>query len=458
MKSLSVKLSVLFLIFVILLESILFFFLYVGIVSEQIYTETEDLKVRGRSHSNVLEKNFDAVTIKHVALMETEAATVIVVTDENNSIIENSNPVVNSMQQIIDNNQKEFPHPEGEIVEARWRSEPYLATLSPIESNGEVLGYIYMFLPTDIIRSRVQNLTSQFMLGGLFAVILTMITVVFLSHSITQPLIRMKEATKKMSTGFHHIELDIERDDELGDLSRSIQKLSDDLERIKKDRNKFLSDISHELRTPLTYIKGYADILKRPNLTDSQHAEYVTILQEESIRVTTLVTDLFDLAKMDQNEFLIKKEKIELCTFLHEVAAKFRGIAKEKNVTLNVRCDHQIILFVDPQRFSQVLINLLDNAFKHSQGTSTVNVDVIKTGDEVEIYVSDEGQGIPSEELPLIWDRLYRVDKSRSRSTGGSGLGLTIAKEIVEQHGGTIRVESKLGIGTTFIISLKGVK
>ncbi|WLR52874.1 HAMP domain-containing sensor histidine kinase [Bacillus tianshenii] len=456
MKSLSIKLSTLFLVFILLLEVGLFFFLYFGIVSERIQTESENLKARGRSHSNVLEKNFEDVTFKHVALMESETETIAVITDKNHEVVASSNPVTAQMSKLITKGRTELHNPQGELLEANWRTEPYLATACPIQQNGSVVGYMYMFLPSDLIRDMIKSLTSQFLFGGIFAIVISMIGVIFLSHSITQPLIRMKQATKKMSTGQHHIELDTDREDELGDLARSIQKLSNDLERMKKDRNEFLSNISHELRTPLTYLNGYANILKRPNLTSEQREEYLTVLQEESVRVTSLVKDLFDLAKLDQNQFMIRTVEVELCSFLHDIAAKMKGVCEHREIKLQLNCEKELLVEVDPQRFEQVLMNLLDNAFKHSKAGSQIELRAANKEDVVEIAVADEGEGIPADELSYIWDRLYRVEKSRSRSTGGSGLGLTIAKEIVEHHGGTIDVTSTLGVGTTFTIQLKG--
>ncbi|WP_326946922.1 sensor histidine kinase [Bacillus alveayuensis] len=455
-NKLSFKLGTLFFVFILLIESMLFIFLYYSIVSERVQSETENLLLRGRSHRDVLEKNFNPITIKHVALMESEAETKVVITDQQFQVIKASNNVNSEMKRLIEKGKTlDYSH-QGILVESRWKTEPYLATASPIQVDGKIKGYVFMFLNTKSIREMIQSLTMHFVIVSIIGLVISIITIYFLSQFITEPLRQMKKVTEKLSKGKSDLWMDIYREDELGDLARSIQSLSDDLERLKKERIEFLSSISHELRTPLTYIKGYADILNRSNLSPKEREEFVAIIQEEAARVTRLVKDLFDLAKMDQNEFLIHKEQVPLCEYLQELIAKFKPAYEEKQISLYLSCEQNIFVSIDPLRFGQVMNNFLDNALKYSPLHTEVWVSAVKEADKVIIKISDQGNGIPESELPFIWDRLYRVDKSRSRSTGGSGLGLTIAKEIIERHGGKVEVESKLGKGTTFTIFLPG--
>ncbi|MFE8703054.1 sensor histidine kinase [Cytobacillus sp. FJAT-54145] len=406
------------------------------------------------SHRNVLEKNFDSMTIKHVALMESEAKTMVVITDNQFKIMKSSDRVSEGKQILIQKGKAiDFSH-HGVVIESRWKTAPYLATASPIKIDGQINGYVYMFLNTETIRSMIQNLTVQFITVGGITVVLSIISIIFLSRFITIPLIQMKSVTERLSNGKSELTLDVNRDDELGDLARSIQKLADDLERLKKERSEFLSSISHELRTPLTYLKGYADILKRPTLTEQERLEYVTIIEEEASNLAKLVKDLFDLAKMDQNQFNINKETVELAGYLLEISRKFKTAYEEKNIQLQYSCEKDIYIAIDPVRFGQVINNLLDNALKYSKPNTKVLLTLETKSDQVILKISDQGEGIPPNELPYIWDRLYRIDKSRSRATGGSGLGLTIAKEIIEAHKGKIEVKSRVAKGTEFNIYL----
>ena len=455
MNKLSIRLGLLFFIFILLIETMLFFFLYQGIISERIQSETGNLLARGTTHRNVLEKNFQKSTIEHVALMETEAETDVIITDANNNIIESSNEITEGMKQLI-NKSKSFRYTHhGQMLEDRWKTEKYLATVSPIVVNENVEGFVFMFLDTVPIRNMIHQLTNQFLLIGVMSIFITLITIFLLSKFIVSPLIEMKKVTEQLSQGNHENELNTKRDDELGDLARSIQFLSNNLERLKKDRNEFLSSISHDLRTPLTYLKGYADIASRPNLSNEQKNEYLAIIKEEAENVATLIKNLFELAKMDENQFTVFKQPMLLKNFLENISHKIQPAFNEANIKLLIKCAPNIRATIDAERFRQVIVNLLDNALKHSRANTTVTVEVNQNKNITTISFSDEGEGIPNEELPYIWDRLYRVEKSRSRSTGGSGLGLAIVKKIVESHGGEITVNSVLNKGTTFIIQLK---
>jgi signal transduction histidine kinase len=454
-KSISFKLGLLFLIFILLIESMLFFFLYFSVINENVQNEIENLLARGRSHRDVLEKNYDPTTIKHVVLMESEAETTVVLTDEKFNIINYSNAVDPQSLNLIQNSDSVVISREGAIVESDWKTAPYLATINQIEINGKTKGYVFMFLNTDNIRMMIKSLSQQFIIVGIFATVILMVTMLFLSRLITLPLVNMKKVAEELTEGKNNLKLDIERKDELGDLARSITKLSEDLERLKTERNDFLANISHELRTPLTYIKGYANILERDNLKPKERKEYLSIIQEEIKNVIKLVKELFDLAKMDENQFNIVKESVQLSKLLSDVITKFKLAYDEKNILLQLHCAENLNVFVDTIRFGQVISILLDNALKYSNGDTLVTVTAESIKNHIVVKIMDQGEGIPQEEISMIWERLHRIEKSRSRLTGGSGLGLPIAKEIIHKHGGRIEVESTLGKGTTFTIYLK---
>ncbi|WP_138417293.1 sensor histidine kinase [Aquibacillus sediminis] len=454
-NKISFKLGLLFLIFILLMESMLFFFLYVSITNERVESETENLLSRGMNHRDVLEKNFEPTTIEHVALMESEADTKVVIVDDQFNQLDASHDVNQEMKHLIQKGETmEFSH-HGILVESRWRTEPYLATISPININGETKGYVYMFAETVPIRQMIRDITISFLIVGIVAVVVSIVTIFYLSRSITRPLIKMKTATEKLKLGNHDVILDTFRDDELGELARTIQSLSEELEHLKKERSEFLASISHELRTPLTYLKGYADLLSRTNLHSEDREKFAAIIQEEATKLTEMVKDLFMLAKMDQNQFLIQKEKVRLYEFLQDMIEKFSPAFKEKNIQLEFSCNKNIEISIDPIRFRQVISNLLDNAWKYAMEQTKVSVTVVDQTETVRIEISDQGEGISESELPYIWERLYRVEKSRSRETGGSGLGLAIVKEIVERHGGIVEVNSVMGKGSTFAIMLK---
>src|SRR5690625_4555532 len=453
-NKLSFKIGLLFFVFILIIESILFFILYINLANDRIDEVMNSLLARGNTHRDVLEDHFDRPTLEHVGIMESASEFIVVITDEKGEIIISSDPVEDEMMDVVDHTNNDEIPTEGKIVEDRWNEGKYIATDSPITINGEHKGHVFMFANTNYVKRTVDQLSNQFMLASLITIALTIITTFILSRFVAQPLIKMKEATEQLSKGKHNVELHTDRKDELGELANSITKLSKDLKELKMARNEFLASISHELRTPLTYIKGYADIINRSDTSKKEVKEYVNIIREETEQLTSLIKNLFQLAKIDQNNFLIKRERIVLCELIHQVVERIRPALTEKNIRLHVNCTNEIFAFIDPERFQQVITNILDNAKKHSSEGTEISINVKQALEHIVITFKDEGEGIPEQDLPYIFDRLYRVEKSRSRSSGGSGLGLSITKEIVESHGGTIEIKSEVGKGTIVIIRL----
>lgn len=186
---------------------------------------------------------------------------------------------------------------------------------------------------------------------------------------------------------------------------------------------------------------------------DQKH--YLSIIKEEADHVTGLVQDLFELAKMEKHNFIINTKQTNLYDLLKHIVAKIQPAYTEKNIHIIFSCPEDLVLLLDEQRFEQVILNLLNNAYSHSEVNSKIFVMVTDKKESIQIIVKDEGEGIPEKDLPHIFERFYRVDKSRTRATGGSGLGLAIVKEIIELHRGSISVKSELGHGTIFTILLK---
>ncbi|MBB3907383.1 sensor histidine kinase [Anoxybacteroides rupiense] len=453
MRKISFKLGLLFFVFVLGIETVLFASLYVTLVHSRINEEFEQLLARGNNHRDVLEKSYNPSTLEHVTMMESEAETDVVITNDKGKILYFSDHILPFAKRVIKKANKNIPH-DGMIVQKNWQRESYISTVSPIRIDGKIKGYVYMFQNTDSIQNMIYKLKHHFLMVGILSVFLMIITIAFLSRIITIPLIRMKQATEKLSKGDFSVRLQVKGEDELTELGKAIQTLARDLEYLKKERNEFLASISHELRTPLTYVKGYADIARRPNMEEEERNRYLSIIYEEAEHMQKLVKDLFELAKMDQHSFQIHKEPTNLCSFLKKLHDKMHPAFQAKKMSLVYYCDGNITVHIDQKRFEQVMINLLDNALKYSDQGSTVSIDARAEKNNIVMIVSDEGRGIPEEDLPHIFERFYRVDKSRSRNSGGTGLGLAIVKEIVEAHGGSIYAASEYGKGTNMIITL----
>lgn len=453
-NKLALKIGVLFFLVILTIEIMLFYILYTNLVNNRVEEVMDDLLARGNTHRDVLEENFTEVTMNHVSIMESESDFIVVITDENGAVITSSDPVEPEMASVIKHTDYGEVPQTGAIIKSDWSVEKYVSTDSPITFNETHKGHVFMFAGSDSVERIIDHLSHKFLLVGFLSLILTVITVFVLSKVITQPILQMKKAAEQLSNGDHHVELSVHRKDELGDLATSINRLSEDLERLKNERNEFLGRISHELRTPLTYMKGYTDIISRTNISAMDRDKYIRIIQEESEYLTYLIKNLFELAQIDHNEFDITKEKVNYGNLIKIVIDRIHPALEEKNIELTFNCPDHIILMVDSERMQQVLLNILDNAIKFTPEGQQIKINVSQNKNKVFTAISDTGEGISEEDIPFIFERLYRAEQSRSRASGGSGLGLAIAKEIVELHAGTIRVESTLDKGTTFIISL----
>jgi len=226
-----------------------------------------------------------------------------------------------------------------------------------------------------------------------------------------------------------------------------------ELEKIRKD---FVANVSHELRTPLTTIKGYAETLLEGALREEIASQFIRVIKKHSDRLEKIVEDLLTLSTIESREFQLKMESLSVSELIGDVLEFTKEPLDKKKMTVSVgEIPPPLQVCGDRQYLEQVLMNILDNAIKygHEGGTITISATQKDQG-EVEISVKDDGVGIPKEDLSRVFERFYRVDKGRSHELGGTGLGLSIAKHIVQAHRGKIWVESQLGVGSTFFISL----
>ncbi|MGE7904318.1 ATP-binding protein [Peribacillus sp. NPDC094092] len=431
-------------------------YLHNKVIHSRVNQELDSLKARGNSHRDVLEITYSGSTLQHIGLMESHTDTDVVITDTRGDILLSSEKVNGGMEKILAKNLPQVPR-KGLIIQSRWKDERYIATVTPFISDEENKGFVYMFKNTRDVEDLIAQLNKHFLLATALLLFFMLVTIYFLSKALTRPLIAMKEATTKLSNGNFSVALPVRSHDELGELAQSIQSLADELNYLKKERNEFLASISHELRTPLTYIKGYADVARRKDLDESERSRYLEIIHDESERLNRLLDELFNMARMDLNTFTISKETVQLSSFLRNIHEKVLPAFTNERIQLNLECKDDLFIDIDPSRFEQVILNLLDNALKYSNEYTVTTIKATECLGRISISIIDQGVGIPPEDIPHIFDRLYRVEKSRARDTGGFGLGLSIVKQLVEIQGGTISVISNLKQGTCFTITFKEI-
>ncbi|MED3761168.1 HAMP domain-containing sensor histidine kinase [Peribacillus frigoritolerans] len=456
MLKISFKLGLSIFICIFLMETVSMIYLHNKVIHSRINQELESLKARGNSHRDVLEITYSDSTLKHIGLMEYHTDTDVVITNTRGDILISSAKVNGGMNKILAKKIPQVPR-KGMVLQSSWKDERYIATVTPFISDKENKGYVYMFKDTRDVEDLIAQLNRHFLFATALLLLFMLITIYFLSKALTRPLISMKEATTKLSKGNFSVAVPVRSHDELGELAQSIQSLANELNYLKKERNEFLASISHELRTPLTYIKGYADITRRKDLDASERTRYLEIIHDESERLNKLLDELFNMARMDVNTFTISKEIVQLSSFLQNIHEKVLPAFANERIQLNLECKDDLFIDIDPSRFEQVILNLLDNALKYSNEYTVTTINATECNGWISISIIDQGVGIPPEDVPHIFDRLYRVEKSRARDTGGFGLGLSIVKQLVEIQGGTISVKSNLEQGTCFTITIKEI-
>ncbi len=225
-------------------------------------------------------------------------------------------------------------------------------------------------------------------------------------------------------------------------------------ERIEKTRRDFIANVSHELRTPLTSIQGYTETLLDSASDNGHSREFLEIIRKSALRMSRLTEDLLTLARVESGEQRFDIQPTAPAELLQEAVQSFREIARAQNIELKVEDTAVAQVGADPEAIHQVFSNLVDNAMKYAQSGGRIVLGARPVSAGVEFYVQDFGPGIPSEHLPRLFERFYRVDKARSRESGGTGLGLAIAKHIVLAHGGSLRAQSELNHGSTFLFIL----
>jgi two-component system phosphate regulon sensor histidine kinase PhoR len=230
-----------------------------------------------------------------------------------------------------------------------------------------------------------------------------------------------------------------------------------DIKRLEKMRRDFVANVSHELRTPITIIKGYAEtLLSGAMKTDPEHVDrFLGIINTHAERLSSLIKELLTLSELETKNLSIKLVSFPLGSIVRQACMLFEDRARSKGITINLEnVEEMPLVMVDPGRMEQVLVNLLDNAIKYIHESGSVTISFVDTDDMVRVSVADTGIGIPSSDLPRIFERFYRVDAARSREQGGTGLGLSIVKHIIQLHGGNITVESLPAKGSTFSFTL----
>ncbi|MEW9531047.1 sensor histidine kinase [Microbispora sp. NPDC049125] len=295
---------------------------------------------------------------------------------------------------------------------------------------------------------------SQARIAGVTALVLviTVTATVLSGAQLVRPLRTLTGAARRMEEGDVSARVTVARRDEIGALATAFNAMSRRREQLEELRKAMVSDVAHELRTPLSNIRGWLEATEDGVVTPDR--ALVASLLEEAALLQHVIDDLQDLAMADAGELTLRKEHVNVPDLLAQVATAHRGGADAAGVSLSTRAEASPGVLADPVRLRQAVGNLVSNAVRHTPAGGGVSVLARRDGDELVIDVADTGVGIAADDLPLVFERFWRVEKSRSRRTGGSGLGLPIVRKLAEAHGGSVSAASVPGKGSVFTLRL----
>jgi len=353
---------------------------------------------------------------------------------------------------------------DNELIGDKYEGESSATLLSAAQSPAtgwlvsETIGTLYIVGDqSDINNAALQiaynGIFRFFFWGGLIAVLAALLVTGILSRVILAPVRALTNAARKFGKGdlSHRVECDTRT--EMGELAASFNSMAENLENMETQRRHLVADIAHELRTPLTNLRGYLEAIS-DGLVQPDEAT-IHSLSEEADTLSRLVADLQELSLADAGALKLVADAVDAREIITDSISGMQPKAASRGIELIMDIPDELpAVNADPYRLRQILNNLINNAVEHTSAGGTITVSTGINRSIMEIKVADTGEGIPPEDLPHIFDRFYRVDKSRARSTGGSGLGLTITKRFVEAHGGTITVVSAPGEGTTFTFTI----
>lgn len=306
----------------------------------------------------------------------------------------------------------------------------------------------------------LNRINSYIWIAGIIAIAIALLVGIILTRQITRPIQELNSGAKHISEGDLNYQVKVRSRDELGKLGESFNRMAAKLNNSEQSRRRLVSDVAHELRTPLTIIQGTVDGIKDGVFQPDK--EHLDSIKEQTVLLTHLVNDLRDLSLAESGQLKLELQPADMVKLVQSKLTQFEVSAHQKNIQLNLESPSNLPeIKIDSRRMEQIISNLLSNAIRHTPAGGKITVSLmmqnVRSHDQdnhLIISVADTGEGIPSEHLPHLFERFYRVENSRSRSEGGAGLGLAIVKQMVEAHGGQVWVESQSGKGSTFSFKL----
>lgn len=456
--SLRVKLTVSYIVVIALLVYLIF--LFTNVVLEK-YFQNYVIRQQEERNSEVValitqqykgDNKWDSKVIEDIGINALENGMIIRVKDFNGNTIwdatvHNSGMCKDMLDHMASNMESRYRNFNGKYIESPYNIMKNSEKLGIVE-----VGYYGPFYFSDSDLDFINSINKMLIGVGLLSLLFALVFGAIMAKRLSYPISKVIRSTEVIAKGDYGIRITEESSTkEIGQMTLAINNLAESLEKQEALRKRMSADVAHEFRTPVatlqSHLEAMIDGIWKPD------TERLKSCHEEVLRIGRMVGDLEKLARYEGENLVLNKESFDLGELINIIVHNFESDFKNRGVELKFQSIKQKI-FADRDKVSQVIVNLLSNALKYTPEGGTVEIELSLSDREVNIAVRDNGSGISGEDLPYIFERFYRADKSRNRSTGGSGIGLTIAKSLVEAHNGRIEVKSEPGKGTEFIVTL----
>ena len=454
--------------FILMLQSIVYTQLYrmnyLKITQNDLIKEAKDIAEMIKKPSIIADYNAQKTFLETIQLSMKKSGSVLWIVAYNGEITSvngQSETSTEEERRLSVMEMQEYLDPVFEGNEVVWTNEfqsrfmkPMLSIACPVIIDEQVVLAVFTHTELSYLEPTSAPIYRQIGIASLIAIIVSMLLVFISSSKITQPLKEMSQMAKDIAKGNLKNRVEIRSNDEIGVLAESFNNMAEELSKQEELRTGFVANVSHELRSPLTSIHGFAQGMLDGTIKKDDQDQYLSIIVDETSRLKKLIRELLDLSQIESGTFPLNKKVYDINEQMRRVLIRYIDIIEEKgiNVEVNFKQDFCMVC-ADGDRIEQVLVNLIDNAIKFTPKDGVITLWSHECDGKALVGVNDTGDGISREDLPFIFERFYKSDKSHTEQKG-TGLGLSIVKKIIEEHGHTITVNSTEGTGTSFTFSL----
>ncbi|MFI8710142.1 sensor histidine kinase [Bacillus sp. NPDC077411] len=450
-------------IFVLLVAFILLSVMFLSLAENLAYeTKVEELTSYGTKIIDELEKkemDVHVVKLKHFSSLLRARDTKFFIFNEKGEITQSpvhvkKNPLLSEAEW------KKIQH--GETLKIKRDvnrfEQPVSIVAIPYMRNGELQGGVMLTSPIHSTLEIITELNRYLLIAAGVTFLIVLVVSIFFSRSLVKRVQRLRKASAMIAKGQYDVHIPIGQYDEIGllgndfnNMAQQLQKAQTEINRLEKRKRQFIADVSHELKTPLTTINGLVEGMKNDLIPEEKKQRCYEMMEQETKRLIRLVNETLDYEKILSNEITLQKEEIDVKEIFEVISEQLELQAEEKGNKIEIDVPARLFVYADYDRLLQILLNITKNSLQFTEN-GTILLRGKEEGQTISIEITDTGIGMKQEEVAAVWSRFYKADASRTNSYGEFGLGLSIVKELVKLHDGTIEVTSEQDKGTTFII------